>query len=141
MRQPDTKRVLLSSFFEGNRLPFALALVFSLLSAGCNLFVSWLLGAVVHAVTLMALTKAHFIHRGLRQYKDRAFSLLTRKSIAEFTTENTGTYLSALTNDASSVETNYLNAVVLMVYWALMFCMTLAMMLWYNPLLTLIVIG
>lgn len=167
MRQPDTKRVLLSSFFEGNRLPFALALVFSLLSAGCNLFVSWLLGAVVDAVTsanwqalyrtgflilagfplifgsstLMALTKAHFIHRGLRQYKDRAFSRLTRKSIAEFTTENTGTYLSALTNDASSVETNYLNAVVLMVYWALMFCMTLAMMLWYNPLLTLIVIG
>ena len=47
MRQPDTKRVLLSSFFESNRLPFALALVFSLLSAGCNLFVSWLLGAVV----------------------------------------------------------------------------------------------
>lgn len=167
MKTTDTKRALRGAFYENNRFAFAAALVFSVLSASCNLLISWLLGAVVDAVSAanwdalrrtgyimlvsmplffgveagMALTKARFVHRGLRQYKDRAFSVLSRKSIAAFTTENTGTYLSALTNDASSVETNYLNGAVLLVYYALMFCMTLAMMLWYSPLLTLIVLG
>ena len=167
MKASDTKRALCAAFYENNRLAFALALLFSMLAGGTNMLISWLLGAIVDAVNaadwealrrtgvlilisfpltfgsfaLMQTTKARFVHRGLRQYKERAFSLLSRKSIAAFTSENTGTYLSALTNDALSVENNCVNNAVLLVFYALMFCMSLGMMLWYSPLLTAIVLG
>lgn len=49
-----------------------------------------------------------FIERAVRQYRDYTFEQLTRKSTAAFHTENTSAYLSALTNDTVSIETNYL---------------------------------
>ena len=167
MKATDTKRALLASFFENNRGSLFLALLFSVLVAAYNPYISKILGDVIDAVSTsdwpalrrtgitmlvlipllffgdiaLSVAKAHFVHKGLRQYKERAFAALSRKSIAAFTSENTGTYLSALTNDANSVEEKYLNTFVLLVYNAAMFCMSLAMMLWYNPLLTLIVVG
>ncbi|MBO4915570.1 MAG: ABC transporter ATP-binding protein, partial [Oscillospiraceae bacterium] len=167
MKTTDTKRVLLASFYENNRGNLFLAMLFGVLLAAYNPYISKVLGDVIDAVSTgdwpalrrtgimmlilipllffgdiaLSVTKAHFIHKGLRQYKERAFAVLSRKSIAAFTSENTGTYLSTLTNDANSVEANYLNNMVLLVYNAVMFCMALAMMLWYNPLLTLIVVS
>ncbi len=166
MKGTESKRALLASLFENNRINYALTLTVCVVSAGVNLMVSWLLGAVVDAVStanwaaltrtsvlclvcipliffsdgLLAHVKARFVHRGMGQYKAKAFSLLSKKSVAAFTTENTGTYLSALTNDALSVENNYLNSAVLLVYYGILFFAALGMMLWYSPLMTLIVI-
>ena len=42
------------------------------------------------------------------QYKDYAYSQLLKKNISTFSRESTSTYLSALSNDANSIEVNYL---------------------------------
>ncbi|MBE7003126.1 MAG: ABC transporter ATP-binding protein [Ruminococcaceae bacterium] len=167
MKTTDTKRALRAAFYENNRGNLFLAMLFGILLAAYNPYISKVLGDVIDAVSTgnwpalrrtgitmlilipmlffaniaLSVSKAHFIHKGLRQYKERAFAVLSRKSIAAFTSENTGTYLSTLTNDAASVEANYLNNMVLLVYNTVMFCMALAMMLWYSPLLTLIVVA
>ena len=49
-----------------------------------------------------------FLRRAMKQYKEYAFTELTKKSISTFSDENTSRYISALTNDAVSIETNYL---------------------------------
>lgn len=153
-------------FYENNRVNFALAVLLSTVMAAMNIFISWTLGEVVDAVSQMdgrALgkvafamgagtpcfllidllaqwTKARFIHKGLRQYKEQAFSAISQKSIQAFSRENTGTYLSAFTNDAASIEENYLGRSVTLLFYGLEFVLTLAVMLAYSPVLTLAVV-
>src|SRR5699024_9558879 len=81
---------------------------------------------------LMQKCKSLFIHRALAQYKNLAFSRLSEKSISAFSRENTGRYLSVLTNDTNSLEENYLNRSLLLVHQCLLFCAALAMMFWYS---------
>ncbi len=145
------KKALLKSFYKNNRWNFTLAFLCSVLMAALDPLISWVLGAVIDSVNTadwdalrltgirmiafvplllggniaMSAAKARFVHKALQQYKERAFQGLSQKSIDTFTTENTGTYLSCLTNDAGSVENNYLNGAVLLVYYILMFCLTL----------------
>ena len=49
-------------------------------------------------------SEPRFIEKAMRQYKDFAFQKLTEKSISSFRAESTAAYLSALTNDAASIE-------------------------------------
>ena len=104
-----------AQFFRGNRLNFALALGASLLTAGLNLLIARVLQQMIDAVSgvpgapglgelaldigliflLIAAVKAleyyakpRFLERAMRQYKDRAFELLTQKSIAAFSGED-----------------------------------------------------
>ena len=62
--------------------------------------------------------KCRFVHQGIAQYKSFLFRRLCKKSIAAFQRESTGRYLSLLTNDASSIEENYLNRTTLLVTMA-----------------------
>ena len=152
-RTPYTKAI-----FRGNRLCFAIALLFTCGGTLWNLIVSYLLGYILDIMTTGNLAqlahttlfclglsaviflsqlalyraKTRFIHRGLAQYKDLAFSHLSQKSIRAFSQENTGRYLSALTNDTNSIEENYLNQSFLMVSQVLLFFGSLGMMLWYS---------
>ncbi len=156
----------LGSFYEKNRFNFVIAVFFNTVMAVMGIFVSWTLGEVVDAVSaadVQALKhvaivmgagtpcfllvellgqrmKARFVHKGLRQYKERAFRSISEKSISAFLGENTSTYLSALTNDAASIEENYLSRSVTLLYYCLEFTLTLGAMLFYSPLLTLSVI-
>lgn len=156
----------LGSFYEKNRFNFVIAVFFNAVMAVMGIFVSWTLGEVVDAVSaadVQALKhvaivmgagtpcfllvellgqrmKARFVHKGLRQYKERAFRSISEKSISAFLGENTGTYLSALTNDTASIEENYLSRSVTLLYYCLEFTLTLGVMLFYSPLLTLSVI-
>lgn len=156
-RKSDVKEYT-RAFYRGNRLMFALALFFTILSSTENLLGSYLLGEILDVITLgelsrlgqmllycvvlavgilllsiaMYWTKTRFIHRALAQYKDLAFSRLSQKSISAFSRENTGRYLSALTNDTNSIEENYLNRSLLLVYHCLLFAGTLVMMFWYS---------
>ena len=153
---------LTAQFYRGNLPAFALA-------GGClNLLLSWLLqqlidtasgapgalplpvlaeisgGFVLLAVVLFLLkyvSEPHFIERAMRQYKDLAFRKLTEKSISSFRDERTATYLSALTNDAASVEADYLSQQLAMLTKAAAFFGALGLMLWYSPLLTVVAIG
>ena len=153
---------LTAQFYRGNLPAFALA-------GGClNLLLSWLLqqlidtasgapgalplpvlaeisgGFVLLAVVLFLLkyvSEPRFIERAMPQYKDFAFRKLTEKSISSFRDERTATYLSALTNDAASVEADYLSQQLAMLTKAAAFFGALGLMLWYSPLLTVVAIG
>lgn len=163
----STARQYFRAFYENNHLRWALAMLFTLLSAPGMLLVSWVLGAVLDAAAagdgeellrllwitvgiLLYMTaadlgmyrmKSAFIHRALAQYKSLAFRNLSEKSISAFSRENTGRYISVLTNDVSSVEENYLNRSFQLVFHCLMFAGALVMMCWYSPLMTLAAVG
>ena len=61
-----------------------------------------------------------------------------KKNLTSFTRENTSVYLSALSNDANSIETNYLQK--MFEFWgdAVLFAGALAMMFWYSVPLALV---
>ena len=146
------------AMFRGNRLCFVIATALICLGSFWNLIVSYLLGHILDIMTtgdlqqllntlwfclgltaviliselIMYRFKGRFIHRALAQYKDLAFAQLSQKSIRAFAQENTGRYLSALTNDTNSIEENYLNQFFLLLSQTLMFLGSLLMMLWYS---------
>ncbi|MCH5352342.1 MAG: ABC transporter ATP-binding protein [Acutalibacter sp.] len=156
----------LSAFYKHNRLCFGTALLFSLLVIPVDLSLSWLLGAVTNVIgtgdmnelfrllifaavlvfagsgiyLIKLRTISVFIHRGLKQYKALAFQRLSQKSISAFTKENTGRYLSVLTNDVNTLEENYLSRFFEMIYLSVLFAATLIFMLWYSPLMTVITV-
>lgn len=149
------------AFSQGNRLRFALAMFFTILSFPGNLIGSWLLGEIIDVIAAgdldwlrrtliftvvfiavmfvcsiaMYRTKSTFIHQALAQYKSLAFRNLSEKSISAFSRENTGRYISVLTNDVNSVEENYLKRSFLLIYYILLFFGSLGMMFWYSPVL------
>ena len=86
-------------------------------------------------------SEPRFIEKAMRQYKDFAFQKLTEKSISSFRAESTAAYLSALTNDAASVEADHLSQQLSVITKTVTFLGALAMMLWYSPLMTAIAAG
>ena len=84
---------------------------------------------------LKYFSEPRFIERAMRQYKDFAFQKLTQKSISSFRDESTATYLSALTNDAASIESDDLAQQLSLITKTTAFFGALLMMLWYSPLL------
>ena len=162
------EKQLRAQFYRGNRGVFALAVFAALAGGTLNLIVTWLMqqlidaasgapgalplaalaeitgGFVVLCAVLFLLKYAsepRFIARAMRQYKELAFQKLTEKSIAAFRDESTAAYLSALTNDAASVEADYLAQQLAVITKTVTFFGALFMMLWYSPLLTAIAVG
>ena len=86
-------------------------------------------------------TRPAFIRRAMTQYKNLAFDKLMDKGISTFRDESTATYLSALTNDATSIETNYLSQLLSLFTMSVMFFGSVTLMIWYSPLLTAIAVG
>ena len=150
------------AFYDHNRLRCAITMFLQIASSASMLLASWMLGGIIDAVTMLDLNyllrllllcciafpaldllillrdklKAAFIHRALAQYKSLAFQKLSEKSISAFSQENTGRYLSILTNDVNTIEENYLNRSFQIPYYCAMFVGTLAMMCWYSLPLT-----
>lgn len=77
----------------------------------------------------------------MAQYKDYAFARLSEKGISAFARENTSRYLSALTNDAASIEENYLKSSFGLAAQSLVFLGGLGMMFWYSAVLALAALG
>ena len=167
MQKPLYKQ-LYAQFYRGNIPIFALAIFAALASGSLNLILSWIIGQLIDAasgaVGAMPLTvliritggfvllcavlfllkfasEPRFIARAMEQYKDFAFQKLTEKSIASFRDESTAAYLSALTNDAASVEADYLSQQLFLITKSVTFLGALCMMLWYSPLLTAVAVG
>lgn len=154
-------RQYFQAFYRGNRLRYILSLALVALSFPAALIGSWILGEVIDIMTagdldrllrtliitavfigvdFLILTaqyraKSGFIHKALAQYKALAFQNLSEKSISAFSRENTGRYISVLTNDVNSVEENYLKRSFLLIYYILVFLGALGMMFWYSPFL------
>jgi ABC-type multidrug transport system fused ATPase/permease subunit len=86
-------------------------------------------------------TRPRFLKRAMRQYRDYAFERLMDKGISTFRDESTATYLSALTNDAASIEANYLTKLLSLFTMSVMFFGSVTLMVWYSPLLTAVAVG
>lgn len=161
--RPYTKQ-----FFKGNGFYFALALVQIVLLTAINLITSWLMQQILDLVageqvafTLLDLTiitiiciagiglasifaylsRPRFVSKAIGQYKNYVFEQMSKKSISAFSGENTSLYISALSNDAATIENNYISNIFGIIDQSLMFVSALAMMLLYNPLLTVVSIG
>ena len=163
MNNKTTRVELVSQFHKKNFCAFLPALLVSLLSGTVGLLVSLILkefidlmsgqsrfsltqllficlGLVGFILVLTAIdyfSQPVFIRRAMTQYKDKAFSLLSGKNIASFREETTSTYLSALTNDASTIEANYVSAILPICTKLVQFIGALILMLLYSPALTL----
>ena len=160
-------RPYIRAMYRKNHLAFLTALAASLTSTPLILAVSWLLGEVLDTVTagdlgrlvwclwfalflalanfladsVYAWSMSRFIHRAMAQYKDYAFARLSEKGISAFARENTSRYLSALTNDAASIEENYLKSNFGLAAQSLVFLGGLGMMFWYSAVLALAALG
>ena len=83
-------------------------------------------------------TKPKFIAKGVGQYKEYVFSRLCQKGIGAFSKENSSLYISALSNDATTIEMNYLANVFIVVEQFALFIGALVLMFCYSPLLTIL---
>lgn len=159
---------LRAQFFYKNIPNFCLAVFAALAAGSLNLILSWIIqqlmdtaagesgalsfrtlllisaGFVLLCAGLSLLNYAsqpRFLERAMRQYKDFAFKKLIGKSISSFRDESAAGYLSALTNDAASIETNYLAQMLAMITKAVTFIGALLLMCRYSLLMTAIAAG
>lgn len=159
---------LRGQFFYKNIPNFCLAVFAALAAGSLNLILSWIIqqlmdtaagaygalsfrtlllisaGFVLLCAGLSLLNYASqpcFLERAMRQYKDFAFKKLIGKSISSFRDESAAGYLSALTNDAASIETNYLAQMLAMITKAVTFIGALLLMCRYSLLMTAIAAG
>lgn len=125
------------SFLKNNKLTLFMAGLFTIISAGSNIAVAfllqnlvdvavdgtledlrnlafWTLG-LVGATVVVALIRRTFTHyfyyRGLTNYKTFVFKRLLTNDVNTFGEEQTGRYLSGLSNDVTSIETQYLESI------------------------------
>ena len=159
---------LRGQFFYKNIPIFCLAVFAALAAGSLNLILSWIIqqlmdtaagksgalsfrtlllisaGFVLLCAGLSLLNYAsqpRFLERAMRQYKDFAFKKLIGKSISSFRDESAAGYLSALTNDAASIETNHLAQMLAMITKAVTFIGALLLMCRYSLLMTAIAAG
>lgn len=158
---------LKSQFHRDNHVFFTLSVIGSLLSGTLGMGVSWLTGELIDTASgngrlsigqlliislliaafflfasfLTYYAKPRYIRKAMQNYKETLFTKLTEKNIMSFRSESTSTYLSALTNDCASIETNYLDKEFWLIYRIVSFVTSLSMMIYYSPLLTIIAVG
>ncbi len=158
-------RQLSGQLFSHNRIRFVLACVAALYSGFGGIIVSWLLKQLIDTAsgaegalsfkTILLLTGAdlllfilfflldlytrpEFIRRAVTAYKNMAYQKLMQKGIASFRDESTAAYISALSNDVTSIEANYLSQLFSLVSKLVMFSGSVILMVLYSPILTLI---
>ena len=152
-------------FYKGNGWRFALALVVTLVLTASTMMVSWLIQVIIDMATgadvgfsfpqvvLLTVTgvlleafayflayhsKPRFIAKGIGQYKEYVFDRLCQKGIGAFSDENSSLYISALSNDATTVEMDYLANVFIIVENSAICVGALVLMFYYSPLLTIL---
>lgn len=90
---------------------------------------------------LLRAAKYNFMKRAVENYRNRAFEDITAGSIGSFTKNNSSNYISALTNDVNSIESNYLLADFEILELLLTAALSLVLMLYYSWSMTVIVVG
>lgn len=162
-----TSKDLRRQFYKGNKLAFGVAVFTALTMAILSLSTSWLIQQLMDTIsgvegalglkTLALLTvgliclavvmgmveyasKPRFMQKAIQQYKEFAFESLLKKNINTFNGEAAASYISALSNDVTSIEANYLEKQFGLITSLVMFTGAFIMMLLYSPLLTLIVV-
>ena len=125
---------LKAQFLKDNHADFILAVIGSLMMGSLCTGVSWgagelidtaagvgryslrellfaglfIIAFIIVSAFITYKSQPKYIKKALCNYKQTVFGKLTEKNISSFNGESTATYLSALTNDAVSIEANYL---------------------------------
>ena len=163
MNKKALMKPYMRQFYKGNGWRFALALSVTLAMTASALMVSWLLQVIIDMATgadvgftfsqvvllsaialLLEVTayfltyhsKPRFIAKGIGQYKEYVFERLCQKGIGTVSSESSSLYISALSNDAKTVEMNYLANVFVVVENSAICLGALLLMFYYSPLLT-----
>ena len=160
-------REFIHQLYYKNRINFIVAIILTIAMSSLNLMISWLIqqimdctanqdmqalvrSAWIAASVVIAYTVANavyravyprFLQRAMQQYRDYAFSRLTQKSLRSFSKEGTALYVSALTNDCTSIENNYLAATFTLIELLFCFLGALIMMLYYSPVMLVLAIA
>ena len=153
--------------FYKNKMCFIASVIMTIVMSFLNLMISWLIqqimdctanqdmqalvrSAWIAASVVIAYTVANavyravyprFLQRAMQQYRDYAFSRLTQKSLRSFSKEGTALYVSALTNDCTSIENNYLAATFTLIELLFCFLGALIMMLYYSPVMLVLAVA
>lgn len=153
--------------FYKNKMCFIASVIMTIVMSFLNLMISWLIQQImdsmenqnmqsavrcawIAASVVIAYTVANavyravyprFLQRAMQQYRDYAFSRLTQKSLHSFSKEGTALYVSALTNDCTSIENNYLAATFTLIEFLFCFLGALIMMLYYSPVMLVLAVA
>lgn len=153
--------------FYKNKMCFIASVIMTIVMSFLNLMISWLIQQImdsmanqnmqsvvrcawIAASVVIAYTVANAVHRAvyprflqraMQQYRDYAFSRLTQKSLRSFSKEGTALYVSALTNDCTSIENNYLAATFTLIEFLFCFLGALIMMLYYSPVMLVLAVA
>ena len=160
-------REFIHQLYYKSRINFIVAIILTIAMSSLNLMISWLIqqimdctanqdmqalvrSAWIAASVVIAYTVANavyravyprFLQRAMQQYRDYAFSRLTQKSLRSFSKEGTALYVSALTNDCTSIENNYLAATFTIIELLFCFLGALIMMLYYSPVMLVLAVA
>ncbi len=161
------RRPFLKEFYRKNKFNLVMTVLAAFLAAASELVISWTIKGISDlisgdtdlrfgtlllvldiGVALMLIAwvldwtfLSKFRVKAMQQYRKYAFDRLLEKGIQAFSGENSALYLSALSNDANTIEQDYVRMLQNIIQVALTFVGALVLMIWYSPLLTLIAIG
>ena len=161
------RRPFVKELFRKNMFNLVMTVLAAFLVAASNLVISWTIKAISDLIsgdtatsygTLLLVVGVGFVMMlaawvldrtflsrfratAMKQYRKYVFDRLLEKGIQAFSGENSARYLSALSNDANTIEQDYLRLLQNMIEVGITFIGALGLMLWYSPLLTLIAIG
>lgn len=153
--------------FYKNKMCFIASVIMTIVMSFLNLMISWLIQQImdsmanqnmqsvvrcawIAASVVIAYTVANAVYRAvyprflqwaMQQYRDYTFSRLTQKSLRSFSKEGTALYVSALTNDCTSIENNYLTATFTLIELLFCFLGALIMMLYYSPVMLVLAVA
>ena len=160
-------REFIHQLYYKNRMNFIVTIILTIAMSSLNLMISWLIQQImdsmanqnmqavgrcawIAASVVIAYTVANAVHRAvyprflqraMQQYRDYAFLRLTQKSLRSFSKEGTALYVSALTNDCTSIENNYLAATFTLIELLFCFWGALIMMLYYSPVMLVLAVA
>ena len=161
------QRPFIKELFRKNKFNLAMTVLAALLGAAGALVISWLLkevadlisggcpysmgtllfiaggGMALHVIAwiLDSIFLTEFRTKAVKQYREYAFRRLMEKGIQAFSEENSSRYISALSNDVSTIEKDFIGQLQGVIQTGLTFIGALGLMLWYSPLLTLVACG
>ncbi|WML37323.1 ABC transporter ATP-binding protein [Clostridium sp. OS1-26] len=78
-----------------------------------------------------------FIRNLLKMLRDKVFLGILRRNYKDFNSKNTADYISVLTNDMKLIEENYVVPLLLILQCSVMFMVTVILLLYLSPLVTL----
>ncbi len=160
------RKEYIGQFYRGNRMLFALTLIFDSLERGIIIILAFVTKIVTDFLTgeggytgiqmalgvaaLLSVYAAAFLgktavtplftKRAVCQFREYVFRKITEKNISAFNRENTGRYISVLTKDVDTVRMRYLEVTCMFIESITVSMAALLIMLYYHAVLTVIVL-